>query len=282
MNRIIGLDVFEGKPMPGEYRLTVHELGNGHREAVVSQVIGWEHVRTMRPDELEYLQDKYGQQDEADRRERNAKRAAKRAKARLRRLVKSMGLDSLLTLTYRANVTDEDTCKAHLKEFVRRMRRLIPGFSYVAAYERQERGAWHVHMAVHKLPLKLAASNGVKVKSWSVVRAVWRSVTGEAGGNIDERARKSRSAWRTAKLASYLSKYMLKAFAEGEEFRNRYSASSYSLPDPARLHLRGVQLGEMIELAYAFAADGCSRVVTSFLSDFKDVFFLASEPPPPA
>lgn len=283
MRRIIDGQIFEGKPIPDEFRLTVHELGNGHREAVVVRAVGWEHVGNLTPEEMDYFRDKYGTDDgsdAADRAERNAKRAAKRAKAKVRRLVKSMGLDSLLTLTYRANVTDRDLVMQHLKEFVRRMRRVLPGFAYVAAFEQQARGAWHVHLAIHKLPRELPHASGVKVKSWSIVRAVWRSVVGDLGGNIDEQSRKSRSGWRVAKLASYLSKYMLKAFEEGDDWKNRYSASRHSLPEPMRLTLRGSSLRELVGHAYAFAADGPCQVVTSWLSGFGDVFFLATEPPP--
>jgi hypothetical protein len=276
MRRIIGLDVFDGKPIDGEYTLTVHELGNGHREAVVRQAIGWEHVHTLRQDEADHLEEKYGERDAEEKREANLKRSARRAKTRVRRLVKSMGCDSLLTLTYRENMTDLALSKAHLKEFVRRMRRVIPGFAYVAAWEQQQRGAWHVHLAVHRLPKQLPASNGVKVKSWNIVRAVWRSVVGELGGNIDERKRKARSKFSASKLAGYLSKYMTKAYDDGDAWSNRFSASQHSIPEPVRSVFRGESLNKMIELAYSFAADGVCQI-TTWLSKFGDTFFLSSE-----
>ena len=111
-----------------------------------------------------------------DRREANRKRAARRAKTRVRRLCKVQGLDTLLTLTYRGLVDDLAVCKRHFKEFIRRLRRALGAFSYVAAFERQKRGAWHVHIACHRLPRTMAARNGVKVKSFNVIRAIWRSV----------------------------------------------------------------------------------------------------------
>jgi hypothetical protein len=190
-----------------------------------------------------------------------------------------MGCNSLLTLTYRANVTDLGTAKAHLKEFVRRMRRVVPSFGYVAAFERQERGAWHVHLATHTLPLRLAASNGVKVKSYGVVRAIWRSVTGDLGGNIDQARRKRASRSSAAKLASYLSKYMTKAYAEGDAWSNRFSASQHAIPEAVRAVFRNSTLQDVIALAYAFAADGrCD--ITSWLSRWGETFYLASESPP--
>lgn len=280
MRRIIGRDVFEGKPIEGEYTLTVHELGSGHREAIVSQAVGWEHVHTLTEHEAAYLEEKYGERDAEEKREANLYRSARRAKTKVRRLVKSMGLDSLLTLTYKENLQDLDKAKAHLKEFVRRVRRVLPGFAYVAAFERQKRGAWHMHLAVHRLPQNLPASNGVKVKSWSVIRAIWRSVTQESGGNIDEKKRKRWSRQSSAKLAGYLSKYMLKAYHEGEAWANRFSASAHSLPEAVRQVFRGAALADLIALAYAFAGDGqCS--ISTYLSRFGDVFYIASESAPP-
>ena len=284
MRQIIGREVFEGKPIEGEYTLTVHDLGHGHREAIVRQAIGWEHVHTFTDEEVAHFRETYGTEDGTDasdaeaKRLANLKRSARRAKTRVRRLVKSMGCDSLLTLTYRENVTDIERAKRDLKEFVRRTRRLIPGFAYVAAFERQKRGAWHVHMAIHRLPLNLSASNGVKVKSWSVVRAVWRSVVGEALGNIDQSARKRNSRRSPARLAGYLSKYMMKAFEEGDAWSNRFSASQHSIPEAVRAVFRGSSLAELVSLAYAFAADGACDCQT-WLSEFGDTFYLATEPP---
>lgn len=278
MERIIGRDMFTGKPIDGEYTLTVHELGNGHREAIVRQAIGWEHTGTMTQlayDQYLETREKYAE----ERAEANAARSARRAKTRVRRLVKAMGCDALLTLTYRENQTDLALAKRHMKEFVRRMRRIIPGFGYVAAFEQQERGAWHMHLAIHRLPVNLKLREGVKLKSYNVVRAVWRSVVGQDNGNIDQARRKRWSAHSPGKLAAYLSKYMLKAFEDGDDWKNRYSASAHSIPEPVRAVFRGSSLAELVALAYAFAADGACQV-TTWLSAFKDTFYISTEGPP--
>lgn len=175
-------------------------------------------------------------------------------------MIKVLGLDSLLTLTYRANQTDLALTKRHMKEFVRRMRRALPGWVYVAAFEKQKRGAWHVHMATHALPAVMAASNGVKVKSFNVVRAIWRSVTGELGGNIDQKARKRWTRHTTGKLAAYLSKYMMKAFEEGEDWSNRYSGSAgVEIPEAVRMRFRDAQLVDLIGLVYGELCAGDDR-----------------------
>lgn len=132
-------------------------------------------------------------------------------------------------------------------------------------------------MGVHKLPFKLAAEDGVKVGSYNVIRAVWRRVVGDLGGNIDE-ARKKRHARKSpAQMASYISKYMLKAYAEGDKWSNRYSSSSCQLPTPVRLRFMSETLADLIGLVYS--AIGTENTQTTFwLSDFKDRFFLTSEP----
>lgn len=281
MHRIIGRDVFEGK-YADEHELTIHELGHGHREISISRSVWWEHTATMSDEAYAlYLQAVENQTDEqlAERKASNLKRSARRATTKLRRTCKVMGVDALLTLTYAFNQQDLALCKKHLKEFVRRMRKLIPGFAYVAAFERQKRGAWHVHMAIHALPMNLAASNGVKVKSYGVVRAVWRSVVGELGGNIDQARRKRNSRKTPAKMAAYISKYILKAFEDGEDHSNRYSASAVDMPAAVRVRIMGEKLVDLISLVYVGL--GGDVLSSPWLSRFGDRFFVTSELPPP-
>lgn len=278
MLRIVDGMVFEGKPSPDRWRVALHELGHGQREVVATRCIDWAQAHYLHPDST-CAQILRGERDDPDRAEKeaaNAKRAARRAKTQLRRRVKSMGCTRMLTLTYKSNQTDEALCKRHVKEFVRRVRRLVPDFAYVAGYEPQKRGAWHVHMAMHALPLRLSASNGVKVKSWNVVRAIWRSVIGEPG-NIDDSAGKlkKRSA---ARIASYLSKYLLKAFEEGADYRKRWSSSEHSMPAVQAAEIRSEDLRELFEFAFGLA-DSDGAEFTLWLCPFKDRFFIASGPP---
>lgn len=261
MLRLIDGVLYEGREAD-EYELTVHRLGNGHAEASIRRCTRWEELRPATPDELE-LWDQHREETADERREANRKRAARRATTTVRRLVKVAGLDSLLTLTYRSLQLDLALCKKHLKEFIRRMRRLIPGWQYVAAFERQERGAWHVHLAIHKLPMNLPASNGVKVKSYNVVRAVWRSVVGADNGNVDESRRRKFSSHTTAKIAAYISKYMLKAFADGDDWKNRYSSGGLSSPPPPSTRMRGANAVELITEAYSQIAMYACEVWTS-------------------
>lgn len=263
-----------------DWTVTIRQLGNGHAEASARRAIVWEEVAELTPEALA-MKLEADAKDEADREERNRERAARRAKTQVRQRIKAAGLDALLTLTYKANITDLERCKADFKAFVRRMRRLLPGFTYVAAFETQRRGCWHVHMAVHRLPKELPASNGVKVKSFNVVRAVWRLVTGEAGGNIDVQRRKRTTQQSAGKLAAYLSKYMLKAWEDGDKWSNRYSASQgITIPPALVLEFREVALRELVGLIYDEIGQGRCDCM-SWLAPYGDTFFLSTERPPP-
>ena len=297
MLRIVDGFVYEGKPSPDRFAVTLHDLGNGHREACVQRAIDWVESGPLDPDSIAAQVLRGEREDPAaeEKREANRLRSARRAKTRVRRLCKALGVDSLLTLTYRANQADLAVMKAHFKEFVRRMRRVIghwvdvvdvktgevsqkwvSTFCYVAAFERQKRGAWHSHIATHRLPRELPAKNGVKVKSFNIVRAIWRGVTKDFGGNIDSQNAKP---WHSpGRLAAYLSKYMLKAFDEGDDWSNRYSGSeSSNIPKPVRLEFMKAALGDLVDLVHAEVCVGNCDVF-SWLSRFGDTFYISTEP----
>lgn len=279
MQRIIGRDIFEGK-ISDEHELVIHELGHGHKEVSIGKTVWWEHTGTMSPEAYDlYLLAAERAANDPERIQANLERSARRAKTKVRRICKTLGVDALLTLTYRENMQDIEACKRHLKEFVRRLRRLVPGFAYVAAFERQKRGAWHVHLAIHALPFNLPWA-GVKVKSYSVVRAVWRSVVGELGGNIDQARKKRQSRKSPAQMASYIAKYILKAFEDGEDHSNRYSSSAYTIPPAVRHRFLAESMADLIALAYAACSDP-GTITRPWLSDWKDRFFLVAEPAPP-
>lgn len=146
-------------------------------------------------------------------REANEARAVSRSRKVVRRRCMANKLDYLLTLTYRENVQDRKRAIADLYAFVGIVTGKLPGWRWVAVAERQERGAFHWHIAV---------SGWQNVE---MLRDAWRQVVGE--GNIDVKApRTSRGGYRfgLAQLAYYLVKYMTKG---GERALNekRYFSS---------------------------------------------------------
>lgn len=265
-----------------QLKVKAYELGNGHIEVTASRVVGWREL-DLNPVALENLIETL-EQTKAERAEDqarlNAERAAKRAKKRIRQLCKAMGVDTILTLTYRANQQDLALCKKHLKEFNRRMLRVMPEFAFVAGFEQQQRGAWHVHMATRRIPLNLAdrnRQNAVKLRSYEVIRRIWRSVVGDLGGNIDVARRKFHSSKSPAQIASYIAGYIIKEFTEGEKWSNRWTKyGEGEVPPPVELGMVSTPL-DAIEIAYSLVGRE-RRIVVSRLDHWKDWFVLHAEP----
>lgn len=282
MIRIIDGVAYEGK-RGSSFKVKAADLGGGHLEVTASRVTEW-HEMDLTPIAMELLLENLEARKlepgyEEEKAKRHAEQSARRAKRRVRQLCKVMGVDTLLTLTYRANQEDLALCKRHLKEFNRRLLRVLPDFSFVAAFERQERGAWHVHLATRRIPLNVADrnhQNAVKVRSYEVIRRVWRSVVGDLGGNIDVSRRKYHAKKTAAQIASYIAGYIVKEFTEGEKWSNRWTKYGEGVvPEPVVLGFVSTPL-EAIEVAYSLLAND-QRVAVARLDRWKDWFVLHAE-----
>lgn len=285
MIRIIDGVACEGK-LSSQISVKAHDLGNGHLELSGVRCLEWSELEWSQLAIDDYLQAvercrlerelETGISWEDEKHQNDLNRAASRAKRRVRRLCKAMGTDTLLTLTYRSNVTDLAICKANLKEFVRRVRRVLPGFSAVCGFEQQERGAWHVHMATIRVPSLLAWGSAARVKSFNVLRAIWRSVTKENGGTVNVAKSKYGKRRSAAEIAAYIAKYISKAFAEGVAGSNRWTKyGDCVIPEPVNLG-RFPNMLAAVEACYALV-DGCASVVDQHLSKWDDWFFLVVE-----
>lgn len=282
--------IIDGVPFMGKgtdtYSVKAYDLGNGQMEVTASRGLVWQELdwspQVLR-DHLDMLA-KYREEFADEIAARHAERAAQRAKKRVRHLCKAMGTDSLLTLTYRALVTDLGLCKAHVKEFNRRLKRHLPGFQFVAGFERQKRGAWHVHIATSGIPHHFIVKNEVgvpcRVKSYDFLRRVWRDVVGVYGGNVDLSRRKARGS-SCAKIAAYISKYITKEFSDGDKWSNRWAKyGACEVPLPVDLGVFA-SLRDALGAVFELIMPGQS-VGRCFLPRFKDFFFLAAESPPPS
>jgi len=262
-------------------KLKVYDLGNGHLEVSGVRETVWKES-DMSPLAIEMYLEALERHKAETVEERAAQRlqiAANRAKRNVRRLCKVMGANTLLTLTYRENVTDLAQCKKDLKEFVRRLRRVVPDFRAVACFEPQDRGCWHVHLATVRFPAFLTPSgcdSKVKVKSFNVIRAVWRSVTKDKGGTANVANTKRGANRSPAKIAAYIAKYIAKAFVDGEAGSNRWTRfGDVEIPVPVDLG-RFPDMRSVVEFAYGLV-DGCARIVDKHLSKWNDWFFLVAE-----
>ena len=234
---------------PYAYDLRVHQLGP-HVEAMAMPRYGWDEVAAVAPSALndaamaegniwvegcwEPLQQT--EQQLLDKAAANRERSTRRARTMVRRLCKAKALDTMLTLTYRENVTDRAVIARHLDLAIKRIRRVIPGFQYVAVFERQKRGAWHAHLAVERVQSHYL-HRGTLVRSYDLLRAIWRGVVGDLGGNVD--VSRSKAARRSsARIAAYLSKYIGKGL-QSVEGGDSYSASGRALPRPTVFRVPG-------------------------------------------
>lgn len=261
------------------YRLKLREFPNGHAEAVVT---------TEYPDPQKTLERAIKRDLRAlafrweGARDDNIERAVRRAKQDVRLRCKAMGVNSLWTLTFKKNVTSRADALRCLDLFRRRVVKVLGDWRYIAVLERQDRGAWHIHLATHALPTRLL-QGGVKVKSWDVMRAIWRSAAGELGGNFDEAKRGKRwgvgdrAIRGVGAIARYIAGYVAKDMHESEPGHKRYSSSrDIEVPvaytavfDAADETMRG-----LVELAFA----GVGHNVSSTWFDRKrGVFFIETD-----
>jgi len=272
----------------GPFSVKAHDLGNGHLEVTASRQqvateLDWPRSRIL--DHMEMV-DRYRELHADEIREKSITIAANRAKKRVRQLCKAMGADTMLTLTYRLDQTDLELCKKHLKEFVRRVTRVLPDFGLVAAFEEQKRLTWHVHGATCRIPKffhQVVYSKGgvpsvVRTKSFDLLRAIWRSVTKEYQGNVDVSRRKGGE--RTpARIASYIAKYISKGYAEGEKWSNRWTKFGVS-EVPKAINMGTVDRPlDLLDIAFSFLSPAHEVVGKTCWSHFGDWLYLAAEIP---
>lgn len=133
------------------------------------------------------------------------------SKAALRRLVYSLAPDRMLTLTYRENMTDYDQAKKDFTKFRQSFSMRFPGSCFVAVPEKQQRGAWHFHVALRGY------------FSISTLRKWWP----HGYARIDYRKRQLRAD--ATKIGMYLSKYLGKDL--GVLGRSAYSVCNRKVLD---------------------------------------------------
>jgi hypothetical protein len=212
-------------------------------------------VTRLSPPGFGALQGESSSHDDRQSAETNAERAARRAKQRVRWSVKAIGCDQMLTLTYRANVTDLIESRKHFQRFVAMCRKEWPTFRYVAAPEVQERGAWHWHVGVRgfvnydKLRGFWWRAMGERVQ-WSAEGKPILRDTSETPGNVQgvtAKARgRARRSWSSDLLAGYLAKYIAKNVGSVEADGCSYSCSRGLQWTVERYAVRGFTYADVV------------------------------------
>lgn len=241
-SRVINGVLYSRETVPYAHDIRVHDLGHGHLEALVMPRYAWGEVADLAPSALADLEAAKGciwvnggwvphvptESEKLDQLARNKERSSRRARTQVRRLCKSKGLSVLLTLTYRENQTDRARMARDFDVFIKRVRRVVPSLQYVCVFEKQKRGAWHAHIAVPRV-LSHYMHKGHLVKSYDLLRSMWRGVVGADNGNVDV-SKNRRVARSSAKLAAYVSKYISKGFGDCVDGGDSYRASGRALP----------------------------------------------------
>lgn len=259
MQRIIDGTLFERQSTPSGYLLSHRDLGHGHHEVALVPSYTWVESCALTPAALEdarraatcdFVDGEWvprPRTPEDVQRSRDA--AAQRARSNVRRRCKHLQLCELVTLTYRENMVDRDRLMRDFDVFMKRLKRVAPHLHYVAVAERQKRGAWHMHIAVPRV-LSHYAYRGHLVRSYDLLRSLWRGVVGADNGNIDV-ARRRRVRGSLRRLAAYLSKYIGKAFADDTRpaHLKAFTASRGKLPPATLVRLNVTDLTEALSMA---------------------------------
>jgi hypothetical protein len=294
MYRIVGQQIINGKkvggllmqgdPVPDAWDLSVFEV-NGHREVSARPVIAWtelceaeDHLRDW-PDKRSKAEIAY---DEQLRKERSLKKAAQRAQSKCRRSIKAGNFREMLTGTYRENQTDLELFKAHLTRFIEAMQYVLPKWQYCLSFEKQERGAYHFHCATTKLP-RFVRYKGEKIEGWTLPTLIWRSIVGQDNGLVfvGGKPRWGSSRRRNqslGKIASYVSKYIMKDYADHPLGSKRYWVSrGVEIPAPVRERIYDVTIDELVRRAFQTNPAG-SVIVSHRIGHFGDSYWLCTEP----
>lgn len=279
-SRIVEGCVFEREENPSEYRLKVwefpgvgmevslqpvyHEREVGalpqaaldrHGEFVLAESVaamaGWDGELGFDAEHDRPGYSLYSEAEAAERARKNRCRAGQRAKQNLRHHCKAKKVDTLLTFTYRENMLDHDRLTRDMDVVLKRMRRALGGmFAYVRVFEVQERGAWHCHLAIKGLRHHYTVG-GCLVRSYDLLRSLWRAVVGADNGTVNVVKGKGAKGNNSAAVASYLGKYLSKDLgADAPAYRNRYAASEDTpVPEPVVMRLPARDLIEALQLA---------------------------------
>jgi hypothetical protein len=284
-HRVIDGTLYARSPQPTSFSLRLLDLGNRHLEASALPCFTWHEVAALSPGaQADYLAclaepPALTERELLDKACANKERATRRARTKVRRLAKFKGLETLLTLTYRENMVDRARMARDLDVFLKRVRRLLPHFEYICVFERQKRGAWHAHLAVRKIQSHYMAK-GQLVKSYDLLRSMWRGVVGLDNGNVDV-SRNKRVQRSAAKLAAYLSKYIGKTFDQAEKHVNSYSSSGRDLPDAIIERImtsdQAVAVKALAELVMQDVLEGGCEVYQAFLDGGG--YYLCLSPP---
>jgi len=209
-------------------------------------------IRMRSQEEVEMTPEQEAAAAEAKKKD-NLNRAARRAQQKVRHLIRMIGGDHMLTLSYRDNMEDIEQLKKDWERFVRMMHAKYPKWQFVAVRERQDRGALHLHVAVNgRQDIKYIR------RCWYVALGASPNAEGaDTPGQIDIRAPWKRwggkgYCWEPDKLAAYLTKYLVKAFEDGATLHAKryWQSKGVQAPECQKVWLGATSIIEAVQEAH--------------------------------
>ncbi len=225
-----GDGLMQFSPFSDEYIVRTRRFADGQQEVVSFAARIRRHFQEirLRPRAARGKREKAdGETDEqvTARASKSLQTSIERSKRMVRLRCKAIGADRMLTLSTRENETRVEVWAKWWDEFRRRLNR-IHDFHYVAVLERQQRGAWHIHVAVSGR------------QNWKLLRSIWLSVISKAGtdGAINDST--GNKKWRALvrrmggkgramrhRIATYIAKYIGKDADASTFNKKRYWTS---------------------------------------------------------
>lgn len=228
-------------------------------------------------------------QELEEKRLSNRARAVRRARQAVRFAVKAIGADHLLTLTYRENMTCNERLKADWDRFRRYVKKGLPAcghhkahpglkqWKFVACREQQDRGAWHLHVAV------------VGRQDIAFLRRCWYAAIGgqqddtgdHTKGAVNVRGPSKRwgvptAEWKCEKLAGYMTKYLYKSFEElGDNEKRYWAARTNDKPEVFKIWLAASSFVDAITMCHDFCRDNGVETMNLWASDSWEVVWCS-------
>lgn len=278
------------RPIP-EFRAKLVKLPHGQSEisvtrprvsSVINSRMGFNPLldlpRGVRTDE-----------EQAERDAENRQRASKRARQNVRHLVKSVWADHMLTFSYRDNVGDRERVASDWKEFVRLFRVRYSEWRYVAVLERQERGAFHIHVAVDgkqdirwllRCWLLAIGQPAEDVSAW-LVGGVKLGEGSFGAVNVQGPRRRwggTGKQWKRNQLAGYLTKYIGKEFEDADKHAKKYWHSrNVERPIVQRFWLSAATFAEAVAEAHDLIYFSGVTALSMWGDDMAGVIWITGE-----
>lgn len=210
---------------------------------------------------------------ESENREVNDDIASRNAKKNVRLKCKTLGVDRMVTLTYRENMVDRATALKHWDLFRRRLGK-HKQFRYVAVIEEQARGALHFHVAVTGRQM------------YALLRSIWQSILGlgpdgEQMGQVNVRDPNKFGFNNKGnhRIASYIAKYCGKEMQCRDLNQKRYFASKgIPVPDVQSYWIEAKDMLGAVQAAFAALAGYDLTGMQTWCNNGLEVCYLATGP----